>query len=228
MPGNLRIVYAARTMQDAHLLKNLLEDRGIPAVVTNAVLEGGAGVDILGWPTLARVAVHAENADAGRQVALEFDRATSARHLAPEDEAEEGTPQAAVTVTRPAGKVPHTITPPAWPRCPRCFAPRLTQCPACGTSGTGFPPADTVEPADPEAPARTLLLCLQCDEPFEPEYCRRCEWCGHDFGDGLDVRQVPEVEPLPVGLLVVVGATVLLVVGLIAYFALLLRNMGNS
>ena len=32
--------------------------------------------------------------------------------------------------------------PEAWPRCPRCRAPRVTKCPICGTTGVGFAQAD--------------------------------------------------------------------------------------
>jgi len=74
MAGELKVIYAARTMQEAHLLKDHLEENGIRAMVTNSSLEGGSGVDILGWPTLARVAVNEEDAAAARQIALQFDR----------------------------------------------------------------------------------------------------------------------------------------------------------
>ncbi len=215
MAGDLRVVYAARTMQDAYMLKNALEEEGIRAIVTNAVLEGGAGVDVLGWATLARVAVNEENEAAARQLAMEFDRAARPRTLDAEGAAELDSServQTAVAERALAG---------SWPRCPKCGAPRITRCPACGMSGTGFPPGD-VQP-DPPSP-RPLLLCIQCDEPFLPEYAGDCEWCGHEFPDGFRPPEPVETESLSPALLAIVAAAILVVVRLFAYFAFLVRN----
>ena len=231
------VVYAARTSQDAHLLRNLLEQLQIKAIVVNDVLERGSGVDILGWPTLARVVVAEEDASRARQIALEFDRqvgSTAAGVPA------EGPPAAEVTAT-----------PESWPTCPGCGARRLTRCPICGTAGSDFQPADmgfvwipeladaaaeapscncgpggcapageeaeipAADEAESESPAR-LLICPTCDEPFTPQYPRLCEWCGHDFGDGYEV-ELPEdltgqinsrVIAAIVGLLVLMAAMV--------------------
>ena len=64
MSDGLKVIYAARNSPEAHMLKNHLGEAGIRAIVTNDVLEGGVGVDIVGWPTLPRVAVAAEDAEA--------------------------------------------------------------------------------------------------------------------------------------------------------------------
>ncbi len=227
--GKLTIVYAARTMQEAHLLRNLLEERGIRAIVTNAVLEGGAGVDVLGWATLARVAVNEENAIAARQIALEFDgsiRSQAAAEAGPEvvASAERAVDAAARTET----DVRLELVPESWPRCPRCGAPRMTRCPACGTSGSGFPLADRIgaEPTDASA-AAPLLLCIECDEPFTPEYAHDCEWCGHEFPDGFRPAAPVQSDDFSPGLLAVIGVTLAVVIGLLVYFAILLQSAGT-
>ena len=47
---DLVTIYAARTATDAHQLKNLLVEAGIPATVTNAVLEVAPLVEVDGRP----------------------------------------------------------------------------------------------------------------------------------------------------------------------------------
>jgi len=213
MIKNLKVVYTAGSLEEAHLLRNELEERGIRAIVTNADLQGGATLGLWGreWLCLPRVAVDEEHAPSARRIAAEFDRSLRAR-------AAEG--------DRPSGEeVP--IAPrwknlsASWPRCPRCGAPRITRCPACGTSGTGFPPADTVEDEPPDA-AASLLLCIQCDEPFAAEYAGDCEWCGHAFPDGFRPARPHKPERLPPALILMAALALAILIGLIAYFAILL------
>jgi hypothetical protein len=203
MLGRLKVVYAARNAPEAHFLRNLLAESGIKAVVTNDVLEGGAGVDIVGWPTLPRVVVAEENADAARQLALEFERSRGgASGLAPED-----------------AKPPEpSRVPPWWPRCPGCGAPRLAQCPCCGTAGTEFLSADPVE-WEPEEPPGRLVICPTCDEAMPPAYLRECEWCGHRFADGVAPPQAAFRTEWSWRVVIAVIALAAVVVGLIAYFA---------
>jgi hypothetical protein len=237
------VVYAAQTSQQAHLLKNLLEEAGIRAIVTNDLLQGGSGVDILGWPSLARVVVSEADAPAARRIAREFDQRTAAP-----------TPPAEGPMVR--GE------PGTWPTCPQCGRRRLTRCPACGTSGTDFVPADldvsdtlgladvagqgpccgpggctpTASPIGAEASspgpapslpdtARALLLCPTCDEPFAPQYLRQCEWCGHEFADGYEIvspSAAPETQ-LNARVQVTIVAIVVLAIALAAYLASLFR-----
>lgn len=110
----------------------------------------------------------------------------------------------------------------SWPRCPRCGAPRITKCPACGTSGTSFPAADTLEGLPPVA--TPLLLCVQCDEPFSAEYAGTCEWCGYEFPNGFRIERPLEPERLPPPLLVLAGIALAVVIGLIVYFAMILSH----
>ncbi|MEE8451439.1 MAG: hypothetical protein V3R99_05965 [Thermoguttaceae bacterium] len=222
------VIYTARTVQDAHLLKNLLAERQIEAIVLNEVLQGGSGVDIVGWSTAARVAVAEEHAVVARQMAVRFD------HKQPltDDDSDENILD-------------------EWPRCPECDARRSTQCPICSTAGTEFPPVDMgfdwipqpgdlagmtgshcgpdgctsgdpesePPPLDDEASPPTMLMCTTCDEPFVPAYPRLCESCGHDFGDGIEV-ELPERPPEPIGhrpVLVMIALGVLLTV-VLGYF----------
>ncbi|MDD4270033.1 MAG: DUF2007 domain-containing protein [Pirellulaceae bacterium] len=227
-------VYSAQSVMQAHFLKNLLQEHGIAAVVTNQVLHGGAGVDLVGTPTAAEVLVSAEDAEAARRFALEFD-----------DRLYEGGASAA------AGREDEEAAEPAWPVCPKCGAARTTRCPVCETSGTDFPPADQgylgdlagkaagscadsgtcalskpaenpAEPAEEERKPAVILMCTVCDEPFVPSYPRRCQWCGHEFDDGYVVeRIVPDVD-IPSRAIAVVVLLGLLLIGVMAYFILIL------
>ncbi len=225
MAGDLKVIYVAGTTQEAHLLRDHLEESGIRATVTNAVLEGGAGVDLVGWPTSARVAVSEEDAAAARHIALQFDRAFSARAKAgPLDEEDD---KRAVGQPAQTGDAAEAGAPTrSWPRCPQCNALRITKCPACGTSGTDFPQADAfdADPADEASPP--LVLCPECDEPFAPEYASACEWCGHEFHEGFAPAVVEQRFDLSPGLLAVVAVALAVVVGLLVYFAVLVGHAG--
>jgi hypothetical protein len=237
---NPTVIYSARSPQQAHLLKNLLVEAGIAAQVTNDVLTGGSGVDLVGLPTAAKVQVPKEDAETARRFAVEFDRQTAQ----PDDEAELPEPEPG---------------PSTWPQCPDCDARRSTRCPVCQTAGTDFAEADpeflgslglpdgfdpgeeaeqaapascdcgsthcgnreqlpseetaAIEPAVEASPdavlqPRLALTCSTCDEPFVPEFPRRCEWCGHEFPDGYDLEALPEGEHIPTRIIVVVCALV--------------------
>ena len=134
---------------------------------------------------------------------------------------------------------PDTID--AWPLCPGCSERRHTMCRICCTAGTDFLPADhdVVEMvavheldggggADSSDAASTelvervrrMLMCSTCDEPFEPSYARRCEWCGHDFGEGYEIV-VRNVEPVAPRTIAVGVALVAAMIGLMIYFAVI-------
>ena len=40
--------------------------------------------------------------------------------------------------------------------------------------------------ADSERQSATVAVCHVCSEAFVPQFPRRCEWCGYDFGEGVD------------------------------------------
>jgi len=79
-----------------------------------------------------------------------------------------------------------------WPVCPSCGARRITCCPWCGTWGTAFPRG---APA-PDGTSHSRRICPTCDEPFVPEFSRRCEWCGEMFevGSAPPSRLVPNLH----------------------------------
>jgi hypothetical protein len=201
-------ICSARTLQDAHLLCNLLADQGIEATVTNEKLQGG-GIDLLGWPTLAGVVVKSKDAVDARRVALDFDRKTG-----------EATMERTLLASREDSDPP-------WPACPQCGALRSTRCPHCHTAGHEFQPADAgfgdslglpapmgaapccgpggctapgaAGASDPSAAPPLvppgMVICPTCDEPFVPQYAGRCEWCGHEFPDGFEVPQPATGDP---------------------------------
>ncbi|MDA1054260.1 MAG: hypothetical protein O3C40_27760 [Planctomycetota bacterium] len=113
----------------------------------------------------------------------------------------------------------------AWPVCPRCQARREAQCSVCSARGTDFSLADFEEPEDAEegdSDADVLLLCSTCDEPFTPQFVGRCAACGFDFGEGIESEEIVHEEINSRVVLVIIGMAVLLV-GLLGFFALVLR-----
>ncbi len=109
--------------------------------------------------------------------------------------------------------------------CPECNRRRTAVCPICQTAGSNFPPGDAPIAREEDAGEPPLLICPTCDEPFEPRYLRRCEWCGHDFGSGIAVpetRREQPAEPPNLRVIIVALATLALLAGLLAYFAMLL------
>jgi hypothetical protein len=75
----------------------------------------------------------------------------------------------------------------AWPTCPQCGQGRHTACHFCGAAGTDFPQVEpALTPDDESDPPRLWILCPLCDELLAAQFFRRCEWCGHDFGEGLE------------------------------------------
>jgi hypothetical protein len=114
----------------------------------------------------------------------------------------------------------------AWPTCPQCQARRQARCTVCSTKGTDFRLADFDESDDPEEVVEetdVLLLCSTCDEPFTPEFYRKCAECGSDFGQGIEEPEdVP--EELNNRVLAVIVGVVLLLVALLAFFTVVLRD----
>lgn len=96
----------------------------------------------------------------------------------------------------------------------------MTVCPVCKTSGSHFPWADPEsQPADS---ARPMVLCPTCDEPFTPQYLRRCEWCNHDFGEGLEPEHDHDAESIsPLAVALLLGGVALIVAILVYYMILL-------
>jgi hypothetical protein len=88
-----------------------------------------------------------------------------------------------------------------------------------GDGSEGCVPAE----ASPEADRPGLMLmCPTCDEPFVPEYPRRCEWCGHEFDDGYEVDRPPELEHINIRMIAVLVALLALLIGATVYFLMIL------
>jgi hypothetical protein len=222
MPDSMTVIYTAANVQQAHLLKNLLDEAGIAATVANDALQGAIGEVPLGWATSARVVVSEERAAEARRIAEEFDATivVAARH---EHGADDVAEVARVPDEGLKEKPSRAAAPANRPRCPQCGKPRMAICPVCETAGTDFPLAD-MSLDDLGGEGSTMLICRTCDEPFEPGYLRRCEWCAYDFGTGIEPPQVaaaPAKEPMNLRVVLVFLLIAGSIVGLLVYFALL-------
>jgi hypothetical protein len=100
----------------------------------------------------------------------------------------------------------------------------------CQTASAEFPPADAAphdrareedQPADSD---ELMLVCTTCDEPFVPGYLRRCEWCGHDFGEGVQPKEPGPREPLDQRTVATVIALAACVLAILSYFASLVAR----
>jgi hypothetical protein len=207
------VVFADARPGLAYLVRDRLVEAGIEAWIENEALgQGPTGLlpAIIG----PRVAVAESDVKAAQDIVREFlDEAT---HVAV-DEANGASPGSAnsdrsTVRAMPAGSP--VI-------CPDCRRPRLTVCPFCQTASATFPLADRPPGSAECSPG--LLLCTTCDEPFEPTYLRRCEWCGHDFGDGFEFARKPSSAKLNDRVITVVIALAAALVAIFAYFTLLLR-----
>lgn len=196
------IIYSADNVQQAYLLRSLLDDEGIEAQVVNDAIQIAGGDLPIGWTAAAKVVVPDDQAEQAREFVARFDRQTRrhARSIELEDDS--------------------TVEPEhwqEWPQCPDCLQLRSARCPACRASGTDFPLADLPDTDDGEPP---LLHCPSCDDTFRPQWYRLCARCGHDFGTGLEVQQknsgTLEFSPRSFAVAAVLA---LLGVAALAYFA---------
>ncbi len=220
MSASDRVIFVAANPQQAYLLRNLLEEHGISAYVTNDTLNsvhfglgdvfvrgsGGPGF----FPNAPRVVVSEEDAEEARRIVLEAEARQLEGGEAPELE-----------------RLAETVDEAQWPACPSCNRPRLATCPVCQSSGTHLPEAFLPEElaADAETEdGRTKLtvICPTCDEVFEPKFPARCEWCGYRFADGVEPPPLkPNVTP-PVFLTDFNARAVLLLAGMASVVAALL------
>lgn len=212
MREDFTVVYEARTVPEAHELIDRLGDAGIQAVVVEEVAQSQAGTDAIGLPSPFSVAVHQEEANTARRIAEAFDDELINRVEHEADQSD--TVETATT--------PDEID--SWPQCPECNARRITVCPICKTSGSHFCWADKEysQTTDTDEENRLMVLCPTCDEPFVPQYLRRCEWCGHGFDDGIEPDHDQVSELLSPRAMAVILGLVALFVGLLVYFMIIL------
>ena len=170
-------IYRAANAQQAQLLRNMLEERGIQAFVVNDFMQGAGGDLPLGWTAAPQVLVAEEDVSKGRLIAEQFDatmRGDSSVATEEFDVADDDWKD--------------------WPLCPNCRWRRDVLCDICGSRGTKFALADLVDEPDRQS---VLLHCDTCDDHFRPQFFRICHHCGHDYGSGLELQPVQQEIPLP-------------------------------
>jgi len=204
MSGTPTVIYHAASAQQAHILKGVLDERGIASWVVNDNIQVAGGELPLGWVAAACVAVGEMDAAEARLIAEEFDRTT----------AHDPTPEPASTEPPPAAEWKD------WPVCPQCQTRRQVRCGICGSSGTDFPQADISEH---EGQTVVLLICDSCDDHFRPELFRLCHKCGYDYGDGIAVDGPHTPVDYSPRMWVVVGGMVVVGALIAAYFYSLMR-----
>jgi len=221
MDENQQVIYTAASVEQAHLLCNILEDCGIDATVSNETLQGAAGGIAPGWSTDPRVVVAEQDVAKARQVALDFDR-----RLADSDDEFD-------SYSHPPDNQWSD-----WPTCPKCSLRRQAVCKVCETAGTDFqlaefvveaapvrktqPQSEEIEPEEMDDGPPMLLICPNCDESSPPRYFRYCEDCGHDFGFGVELQVKEPLEINTRAVVIVVGLG-LLALAFFAYFAMIAR-----
>ena len=198
MSGEPTIIYSAASVQQAYLLKGLLEDRGIAAWVVNDAMQIAGGELPLGWTAAAKVVVGLDDAEEGRHLAEEFDRRSASGDF---------------TAAPPTDTQPQQWA--DWPLCPVCRELRSARCPTCEISAHDFPFADLRSTPDGD---RVLLFCPDCDDHFLPQWYRLCARCGHDFGSGLVVSADRAPRQWDVRSVSVVAAMLAAVALFAAYF----------
>ncbi|MEM7315680.1 MAG: hypothetical protein AAF497_21285 [Planctomycetota bacterium] len=199
--SDLKVIYRARVLHQAHLLKSLLADYGIDSFVMDP--------DIVGSNEnpnrVPEVLVDAGNEELAVGIASLFDKHV-VMNSTPLD-------APALRDEISAGELVWD----GWPRCPSCGEKRQTICPICQTAGNDFEKghlpeevtaADIVQDltsyehdvANENAVIHSniILLCHGCDEPFVPRFYDHCEHCAQSFPDGRSTEFpfVDESRPL--------------------------------
>lgn len=193
-----KVAYIAASLEQAHIIRNVLEERGIRAVITNEALQFGVGELPMGYASAPRVVVAREDFDRARQIIEGFDPSMS--H---EDQDADGVPDDEYQLELDGDsddeydfddeEIEEPRHASRWPRCPSCGRPRHTSCPSCGTAGSNFAPAYSPDDTFDEdtRDAHPSVECGICDEVFAAQFPARCEWCGHRFADAREMVTPP-------------------------------------
>ena len=179
MAPDKRVIYTAAHAQQAHLLRQHLEEHGIVAEVWNEALQGALGELPLVDSVAPVVVVPSSVAKVAREVAVQWEADMD-------------------NVLETKADTKRVVD--AWPHCPKCQMPRNAECPFCHVAGTEYGDAYLPEdyPADQQASlTEQLRVCLVCDEPTVPKFYRLCVQCGHDFGSGVQVKLAAPPEEIP-------------------------------
>jgi hypothetical protein len=208
---NWIVIYHADDLQQAQLVRSLLEDNDIAAHVLH-----DRQIDL--GPIAANVTDHGHHQHSTARVLVRQCHGEAAYNLivaADEDHQHGRSSPDLAALEAEADRATDD-----WPVCPDCRRRRHTSCPVCKTAGTQFPAAFHAEIED-EGKAQLLVLCTTCDEAFAPKFPARCEWCGHHFPDGWELPPIKTTEPIDINGRVVAAlvGVVLTVVGLMAFFA---------
>ena len=194
------IVYSADNVQQAYLLRSLLEDEGICRAGCKRRHSNRRRRPACGLDCRPR-SLSLMTMEQAREFVAQFDQQTL-RHSRSIESEDDSTDEPTVWQD--------------WPHCPDCLQSRSARCPTCRASGIDFPLADLPDIDDGEPP---LLHCPSCDDTFHPQWYRLCARCGHDFGAGLEIQQKGtgslEFSPRSIA---VAAALVLLAATALAYF----------
>ena len=190
------------------MLKNLLADAGVRAVVINNAYTRN-GVEVI---------VNQDDVHAAWRIADEFNR----------QEQENQSKQAEELVDFEADEPSQDH----WPTCPRCDRRRTTVCPSCGNSGTHFKPADRMpEEMENDDPSLGVTrLCPTCDESFSPRYRPICEWCNHVFDADASlcseniINPAEPFEKMDFRVVMILIALIGFIAAVATYFTLLFRQ----
>ncbi len=186
-------IYKAANAQQAQLLRNLLEDAGIVAHVSGAMLQNTT--EAAGWAVEPKVTVKKADEKAARLIAQEFD-ATVSKKAEPNESDPGGPSEIDEELLEQIRREED------WPKCPQCDSLRMAVCPHCehrsttldaaefiGADGAGG--KETQMSDQPEAseieivPEVFQLMCSVCDRSFEPLYMKLCR-CGYEFENGVE------------------------------------------
>ncbi|HEY1600067.1 MAG TPA: DUF2007 domain-containing protein [Pirellulales bacterium] len=205
----------------AYMVRNRLTEAGIKSYIDNEALRYGAN-ELLPAVIPPRVFVSADDAEAARHIVAEFKIEENEPSSEPSN-AEIGKCPTIVADSRQGMSINHhDCEDQVRPSCPQCGHGRMTVCPYCETASADFSTADEPPAASGERAGR-LLLCHTCDEPFEPTYYRRCEWCGHDFGSGKELATKTVVEYLNDRVIVAMMGLTIAVLVILVYFGTIVK-----
>ena len=240
------VVYSASSLPEARAVKDALSRAGISAAVGDEIMHAESEINPFGMAKAVPVIVTRRDVEAARQIIAgchDFQAVSSeaAAGLEPGE--------SVIEVPAPWPRCPQCDTrrTTTCPICPASgtdfeevdpeFAGTLglpgdtsdttggcgSDC-SCGQEPQAAAPqsaeAEAAEPPGAQTSLpRLALMCPTCDEPFVPEFPRRCEWCGHEFADGYDVEDYVERETIPVQAMIVILGLVTLVLVACAYFA---------